>query len=419
MLKIVHAADIHLDTPYVRHDDSLRTRLQEAGREAFVRLVDLAIREKAHALLIAGDLFDNAWLTIATERLLIEEMRRAVETGVTVVYATGNHDPGRATYRAMHIDWPKSGFHLVRARRPVEIALECAGETVGWVVSAGHQTPRETENLAAEFPPAPGPEPAVALLHAHVAAVHEAPQHEAYAPAALADFGGKGYAYWALGHIHGRQMVRDDPPVVYPGNLQGRQFGETGAKGALIVEIEASLSPAPRFQPLARIRWERLSLNDLAEARSITDIQASARAAFAHLEAKAAGELLPDQEWILRVEMRGPCPLADTLRSEEERNDLADFLRDALGALDVEVRDTGLHRPIDLAEYRGHRHVLGLALELAEQARSDDALLQSLVPAALAASEFDDQSERDAYLRELLAGMDSQVAEALLREGRS
>ena len=31
MLKIVHAADVHLDTPYVRRDDALRTRLQEAG----------------------------------------------------------------------------------------------------------------------------------------------------------------------------------------------------------------------------------------------------------------------------------------------------------------------------------------------------------------------------------------------------
>ncbi len=64
-----------------RRDDSLRTRLQEAGREAFARLVDLAIREKVHALLIAGDLFDNDWLTIATERLLTEELRRAVDAG--------------------------------------------------------------------------------------------------------------------------------------------------------------------------------------------------------------------------------------------------------------------------------------------------------------------------------------------------
>ncbi len=421
MLKIVHAADVHLDTPYVRRDDALRTRLQEAGREAFVRLVDLAVRERAHALLIAGDLFDNDWLTIATERLLTEELRRAVDAGVTVVYATGNHDPGRANYRAMQIDWPHSGFHLVSARRPVEIALEQAGEMVGWVVAAGHQTPRETDNLAAAFPPAPGPEPAVALLHAHVAATLQAPQHEPYAPAALADFSGKRYVYWALGHIHARQTVGDDPPVVYPGNLQGRQFGETGAKGAMVVEIEPAAPPVARFEALAPIRWERLSLDNLSEARSITHIQTSARAAFVNLEAEAeiAGDLLPDQEWILRVEMEGPCPLADALRNEEQHDELADYLREALGALDVEVRDTGLQRPIELSEYRGHQHVLGLALELVEQARTDDALLRHLAPEALAVSEFADQAERDAYLRELLAGMDSLAAEALLREDRS
>ena len=94
MLRIVHAADIHLDTPYRRHDEAVRARLREAGREAFTRLIDLALERQADALLIAGDLFDNELLTLATERVLVDELTRATGAGLTVVYATGNHDPG-------------------------------------------------------------------------------------------------------------------------------------------------------------------------------------------------------------------------------------------------------------------------------------------------------------------------------------
>ena len=260
-MRIVHAADIHLDTPYRRHDAALRQRLQDAGREAFTALVDLTIQEDADALLIAGDLFDNEWLTIATERVLTSELARLTDAGVTVVYATGNHDPGRTNYRAANIDWPSAGFHLLNSRTPRRIPIHRGGDRVGWVVAAGHQTVHESTNLAASFPAAPGPEPAVALLHADVGGAQGAADDEAgnvYAPAGLSDLD-PGYDYWALGHIHKRQRLREDSPAWYPGNLQGRDFGETGGKGALVVDLHPPEVPRVQFHPLAKVRWERLT----------------------------------------------------------------------------------------------------------------------------------------------------------------
>lgn len=416
-MRVIHAADIHLDTPFRRHDADLRQKLQQAGREAFTALVDLTLEERADALLIAGDLFDNEWLTIATERVLTRELRRLTDRGVTVVYATGNHDPGRTNYRASHIDWPSTNFHLHSSRAPRKVPINRGGERIGWVVAAGHQTTHESTNLAAAFPPAPGPGPAVALLHADVGGAQGAADDEAgnvYAPAALADLD-TGYDYWALGHIHKRQRLREDSPAWYPGNLQGRDFGETGAKGALVVGLRPPEPPRVRFHALARVRWERLTVMDLSAAHAIGDVQAAVRATFEGLQ--AAGGLVPSgQDWILRVELSGPCPLTAVLRSREERDGLAEYLCESLGALDVDVRDVGLSPPIDLSRHVGQRHVLGEALDLIQKAGHDDRLLSRLAPSELAlGDDHVEQNERLTYLRGLLSGLDAAAAERLLR----
>ncbi|MDE2869340.1 MAG: DNA repair exonuclease [Chloroflexota bacterium] len=416
-MRIVHAADIHLDTPFRRHDAALRQRLQQAGREAFHALVDLTLEERADALVVAGDLFDNEWLTIATERVLTRELARLTEAEVTVVYATGNHDPGRTNYRAAHIDWPSTNFHLHSSRTPGRIPIYRGDVRVGWVVAAGHQTTHESTNLASTFPPAPGPQPVVALLHADVGGALGAPDDEAgnvYAPAALADLD-PGYDYWALGHIHKRQRLREDSPAWYPGNLQGRDFGETGAKGALVVDLNPPQQPSVRFHPLASVRWERLTVSNLDEAHAIGDVHTAVRANFDGL--RETDDALPgNEEWILRVELSGPCPLAALLRQDEERDGLAEYLCETLGALDVEVRDAGLFPPIDLSRHVGQRHVLGEALELIRQARLDDGLLSRLAPPELAlGDEHAEEAERLEHLRGLLSGLDAAAAERLLR----
>ena len=405
---------MHLDTPYRRHDEAVRARLREAGREAFTRLVDLALERKVDALLLAGDLFDNEWLTLATERVLVEELTRATSAGLTVVYATGNHDPGRANYRAMDIDWPTERFHLVASRQPRQIAIERAGEVVGWVVAAGHQTPREDRDLAAAFPTAPGPEPAVGLLHAHVVSAAAIEQHHSYAPTTL-DSLDPTYAYWALGHIHQRQEVRCDPPIHYPGNLQGRHPAEDGAKGALVVTLAAGAAPEAEFQALAPVRWETLEPAGLGEAQNLAEVHSAVNAAF---DGRLGGAP-PDQEWILRVDLHGACPLAPLLANGDERTELAAQLREDLDVLDVEVRDRGLHRPLDLESYREQPHLLGQTLELLARAATDDAALDSISPAQLAGGDGGDATERRKYLRELLQDLDAAAGERLLLDSET
>ena len=163
------------------------------------------------------------------------------------------------------------------------------------------------------------------------------------------------YAYWALGHIHQRQEVRGDPPVRYAGNVQGRQFGEEGAKGALVVTLDRGAAPEIDFEALAPVRWETLEPEGLDAAHNVADVKAAVAAAFSGPRSEAP----PDQEWILRVDLRGACPLAQLLSDGDERTELAAQLREDLDVLDVEVRDRGLHRPLDLDSHRDQPHLLG------------------------------------------------------------
>ena len=94
-MRFIHAADVHLDSPCSSRSETVRQKLRDASRLAFRRLVDLALAERVDVVLIAGDLFDDERLSFQTERFLLEQLHRLDSEEIPVVYATGNHDPGR------------------------------------------------------------------------------------------------------------------------------------------------------------------------------------------------------------------------------------------------------------------------------------------------------------------------------------
>ena len=99
------------------------------------------------------------------------------------------------------------------------------------------------------------------MLHANVGG-H--PDHDSYAPCSVADLAATGLDYWALGHVHTRQVLQgEDPAVVYPGNPQGRHPGETGPRGVYLVEVDDRGGIGLDFRPTDVVRWELLGGRDL------------------------------------------------------------------------------------------------------------------------------------------------------------
>ena len=410
-MRFVHVADVHLDTSFAGRSEPVRQRLRDASREAFRRAVDLAIREDAHAFLIAGDLFDSDRLSLRTERFILEQVGRLGDHGVTVVYATGNHDPGSAPNGPRRLTWP-AHVHVVSDATPRRVLVaDASGEPVGYVTAVGHASAEESADLSRGFPRPSGELPQVALLHSQVHHSLGADEHHAYAPSEVTYLLRSGYDYWALGHVHERQGLSDDPPIWYAGSLQGRSHAERGERGALLVDLSDRDGPAVAFRPLAPVRWETLATDRLEGVRSLDELLRHLQIAWEaerRLEPRAS-----PAEWMVRVVLSGPCPLWTELRSEEDRDHVASELRELLGVLEVTVSAEDVHPVLSLREHAARVDVLGEALRLCASVRTGEAKLD-IAPGDLAMIGADDSLGVDGYVRDLLSGADGELAARLL-----
>jgi DNA repair protein SbcD/Mre11 len=405
-MRLLHLADIHLDTLFARRSQRLRERLREASREAFRRAVGLAIREEVDAVLVAGDLFDGHRLSFPTERFLLEELRRLGEAGIPCLYCTGNHDPGSGIAGDGRIRWP-AHVELFADGEPRSVVIERGGRPVGTVTSAGHRTDREGDDLSARFGGRPDPSlPAVAMLHTQVTGAGGAEAHERYAPSELPSLRRAPFDYWALGHIHLRQTLETTPGIRYPGNLQGRSPRETGAKGGLLVELPGpGATPAVEFVDLAPIRWEVLEVDGIDAIHTLDGLLH--RIAELWREARGAEPGRPGTEWIVRVRLTGASPLAGELALEENRRTLVSETAQNLDLLEVELRTGGVRSTVDPAEYRERQDPVGLALRILRSLEgadpgADSDLPMEVDPSTLAGLVDAPGSDPADYIREIL-----------------
>jgi DNA repair exonuclease SbcCD nuclease subunit len=416
--RFLHLADCHLETSFGGRP-ATRERLREATWEAFERAVDHAIENRLDAVLVAGDLYDDPLLSTRTELWLVRQIRRLAEAGIWFLHACGNHDPGGPRHRAAGLgieadeqtsadDWRRR-VHCFRESTPRSVSVSDAeGRPVGVVVGAGHPTEWVGENLATRFRAVPSELPRVGLLHTQVETARTAETHDRYAPSARGDYERLDYNYWALGHVHLRQQAFDGLPAYYAGNLQGRHFRETGAKGAYVVEAGVHGPALPSFLPLAPLRFEQRRFEvppHCESAAALTD--ALGRFVDALGDGSAA-------ELAVRLDLVGATPLATRLGHAEEREQIARELEVRTGAREIQLRNGGVSRPVDLAELRRSPTVLARALELIEAAQSDDELLRELAPEPLAHDLAPGQAV--AYLRELLQGLPDELVQRSLEE---
>jgi hypothetical protein len=163
-----------------------------------------------------------------------------------------------------------------------------------------------TENLAAGYPATRPGMFNIGLLHTSATGREG---HENYAPCTLEDLQSKQYDYWALGHVHKREVLCREPPIVFPGNIQGRHIRETGSKGCTLVSVDEQHRVRLEPQSLDVFRWE-LCRVDATDAASPGDLLDRVRGRLAEMVKQAEGRSLA-----VRVEIAGACPAHQSLAS--------------------------------------------------------------------------------------------------------
>jgi DNA repair protein SbcD/Mre11 len=305
-MKLVHAADLHLDSPLyglVRYSGAPVARAAWATRRALERLVTLCIDEHADLLLLAGDLFDATLRDHKAGLFFVSQMLRLREHGIRVLSVRGNHD---ADSRIVPC--------LLLPDNVVEVGLD-GPETVhlddlGVAVHGQSYRIRATfENLVASFPaPVPG---ALNVGLVHTSAEGRA-GHDPYAPCTLRQLYDLGYDYWALGHVHAREVHARHAYVVFPGNLQGRSRREPGPRGATVVTVENGRVAAVEHRAVDVVRFGRVTV-DVTDATSLDDIAALAKAEL--------GRSIPDDErvHVVRLVLTGTPGIGALLEHTPDR----------------------------------------------------------------------------------------------------
>ena len=267
MFKFICAADLHLDSPLhglSRYEGAPVEELRTATRDALRNLVELAVGEEVKFVLISGDLFDGDWKDQHTGLFLVSQLKKLADAGIRVFAISGNHDADGNITRTLRL--PPNAT-LLSTKASQTLLLEDLGVAIH---GQGFARRDVTDNLSLRYPDAVRGVFNIGMLHT---ALTGAEGHELYAPCSLGDLQSKGYDVWALGHVHNRAVLCENPLILFPGNTQGRYARETGPKGCTLVTVEDGRVEAHEHRDLDVVQWEvvRVDASGLSSPSEVVD----------------------------------------------------------------------------------------------------------------------------------------------------
>jgi len=396
--RFVHCADLHLDSPFEgihAVEPAIATKLKGATFKAFDDVINLAIRNYADFLIIAGDVYDGADRSLRAQLRFRDALRHAVEQGIQCFVAHGNHDP-LSGWEA-ELTMPK-GVHRFSGEHVERIVVKRGAEELAHVYGISYPDRDVRDNLALKFRRETDTPFAIGVLHCNVGGD---PSHDNYAPCMVEDLLRCRMDYWALGHIHTRKVLNKfNPCIVYPGNTQGRSVRELGERGCYLVRVGATGSITTEFMATDTVRWfsEEVNISDL---NTIDDLLDALDKVCKDVRASAKGRAS-----VLRLLLIGRGDLHAKLRHIDTERDLAFPLREKetertdfvwVESIQVATRPT-----IDIVQRRAVKDFIGDFLRSAESMRMQlnygeviRKLLSSRSEYRIIARQFDHLSDTD------------------------
>lgn len=249
-IKILHAADLHLDSPFEGLPAGKASVRRGEQRELLSRLAELTAREKLDLVLLSGDLLDSGNTYFETGEELIRSLG---SMGVPVFIAPGNHDYYSEKSPYARLTLPEN-VHLFTSQQIECVELPEFGARVYGAAFTDNRSPALLEDFSA---PKTDGVLNIMCIHGEFGA-----KDSIYDPISEEQLAASGMDYVALGHIHKASGLRRASGTWYswPGCPEGRGFDELGEKTVNIVELsddECSL----RTVSVASRKYEILDVN--------------------------------------------------------------------------------------------------------------------------------------------------------------
>ncbi len=239
---ILHAADLHLDSPFSGLTPELAQQRRREQRELLQRMAALVRERGVQLVLLSGDILDGPNYYADTANVLCKAL---AQMAVPVFLAPGNHDPA-PLYR--RLDLPDN-VTVFASESMTSVPLPELNCTVHGRAFTEHTCRVPFDAL--DFRAPDDGQTHILCLHGDVDG-----QNLRFCPISQDGLAASGAHYAALGHVHKSGGLQRSGGTVwaYSGCPEGRGFDETGDKGVFIGPVEQDRISLD-FVPVCRRRY--------------------------------------------------------------------------------------------------------------------------------------------------------------------
>ncbi len=378
-LKLLHTADWHLGKRFPSFSLQAEEKLRRARLAVLDAVFAVAEQHQVHAVLCAGDLFDDPQPKPEWWRGLAEKLR-ATPAHRPIFLLPGNHDP-----LVPGSVWdPAFGF---RELLPPHVTVvdgknlryPLAEGAVLWSSACTSKSGHEDQALALPARAADDAGIRIGMVHG---STFQMKDWQTNFPIAKDAAELRGLDYLAIGDTHGFREYRDGegPPTVYPSAPECCTFGETDTGYVAVVLVKRSRRVRVTPESVAYWRWEAVEVRSIEALRALVaredlgarvlrvtlDLRLTAaehEEAVRLLDALEGTEATPPKAGVLELDRRGL--VLDTRDIEDVFRHMPDAIRETARRLRAKEAEAASEGPAAELARRALVHLYTLARRMA------------------------------------------------------
>jgi len=229
-VKIIHTGDLHLGMTFKSLGEKSKLHRRDC-QDVFSNIIELCIKEKADAFLIAGDLFDKPNPSKSIVSFVIDELKKLKGKNIPVFIITGNHDSYEKDSLWFSYTLPSN----VSIFDSNNLESKSVGDLEIYGLAYNNNTKEPLKGFKAEK----NDKFKIGLIHGSTTNIKKDDDPEySYRPITKTQIDSSELDYIALGHFHDLLEIKTKVKCFYCGAPEGLSFKNKPNTGVLIVTFK-------------------------------------------------------------------------------------------------------------------------------------------------------------------------------------